>query len=293
VTEGTSAAESGFLINHRLATPGVLDAMGIRILAGRGITPADGPAAPPVAVVSRGMARRLWGDADPLGRRIREFRGTTPTPWLTVVGVASDVRDFGKVKDAWYLPYEQHAGTPASERLNLMVRCTVPPASLSLTVRKAVWRVDPDLSFEDVESMSEGYARSFQQESTGAATVTVCAVVGVVLAAFGLFGLVSYVTNRRRREIGVRLAIGAPRAAVARLVLGNAGRLVLAGLAFGALGALLVSRLLRAIVLALPPLPAPLFAGVALLVGAVSLGASALPALRASRLDPLTALRTE
>ena len=293
VAEGTpDTGESGFLINHRLVTPGLFAAMRIPITAGRGFSAEDTAQSPQVVILSRGLALRLFGAADPIARRVRELRGRVPTPWRTVVGVAADVKDNGRVKDAWYVPYEQEALTRAAETLHLMVRCAAPGATAG-AVQQAVWRVDRDLGLFGVETMAEGYRRSFSRERTGAATVAVGAVLGLILASLGLYGIISYTTGRKRHEIGIRLAIGAPRSSVARDVLTWGARLVLLGLALGAAGALSVSRVLRAIVLDLPPLHPALFGTVALAVASVALLACALPAIRATRVDPVDALRTD
>jgi putative ABC transport system permease protein len=174
-----------------------------------------------------------------------------------------------------------------------MARTSVPPASLAGAVRSALWRVDPDLSFAEVESLEQGWGVSIAPERTGAVTVSVCAALGLALAALGLFATLSYAAARRKREIGVRLAIGAPRAAIARLVVSWAGRLVALGLLFGFAGSLAAARLLRALLAEAPPASPLLLSLAAALVAAVSLAACAAPALAATRVDPMLALKTE
>src|SRR5262249_27177931 len=163
------------------------------------------------------------------------------------------------------------AETDSGVTLHLMARTAAAPASLAGAVRSALWRVDPDLSFAEVESLEEGWGESIAPERTGAVTVSVCASLGLALAALGLFAPLSYAAARRRREIGVRLALGAPRGAIARLVVSWAGRLVALGLVLGIAGSLAAAGLLRVLLAEAPPASPALLSLAAALVAAVSL----------------------
>ena len=182
--EEESAARS---VNHRLITPGLLSAMRIPLLRGREFTDADGPAAEPVVIVSQHLARRLWAGGEALQKQVRLARAGSP--WLTVVGVAGDVRDEGDLRDAWYLPYAQKADSGAAESFWLMVRSPAP--DLELPLRRLVASIDPQLAIDRVAPMDAMRSEALSRPRQGALTVALFSVFGLLLAALGTFGVVA------------------------------------------------------------------------------------------------------
>lgn len=278
-------------VYHRLVTPGLLAAMRIPLTRGRDFTGADGPAAPPVAIVSARLAARLWPDEDPIGKRLRLAR--SGAPWRTVVGVAGDVRERFEVHEAWYLPYAQNASSAAAELLEVMVRSQGDPWQLATPLRSTVAAVDPSLAVADVSTMQEVRAVTLSQERVAAQTVSVFAALGLALAAVGTYGVMAYAVARRTRELAIRFALGAQPRALVQLVLGQGVGLGISGVLAGLLAAvalrgLVASRLTESV--ASDP---RIYAGVALVLLAVAALATWIPARRALRVDPAHALRAE
>jgi predicted permease len=277
--------------------PGYFEAFGIPIVKGRAIEERDRPEGQRVAVVSETFARRHWPGLDPIGRWIKRGRPDDPRPPYLVVGVAQDVKGVvdptdGDVPGLWYLSYAQNAGFLAND-LTFVVHSRVPPFSLERAVRRAMASVDPGIApygFDTVEGLT---GHSYVQDRFAALLVGLFGAVGLVLAALGLYGLLSFLVARRTRELGVRKALGARPADVLRLVLTDGARLVLPGLALGLLGAAAAARLLGSQLHGVGAGdPLSYVAAVAVLCLAAGL-ASWLPARRAARVDPMLALRSE
>jgi predicted permease len=264
-------------------------AMGIPLVRGRVIEARDGAGgAPGAAVVNEEMVRRFWPKGDPIGSRVT-VDGET---WLTVVGIARDTRQEelgGKPYAQLYLPAVL---TPPS-RVFLVVRAAGDPKALVGSVRAAVAAVDPELPVYDVQTMSERLATNVARPRVTAALVAIFGVVALALAAVGIYGVVAYSVTERTREFGVRLALGARSTDVIRLVVGQGVTPVLAGLAIGLTGAWFVSRVLASLLFGIGTNDPLTFAFVAIFLGAVALTAAYLPARRATRVDPLTALRSD
>ena len=297
--EGTTppASRGYFLVNHRMVFPGYFEAFGIPIVKGRGIEERDRPEGQRVAVVSETFARRHWPGLDPIGRWIKRGRPDDPRPPFVVVGVAKDVKGVldptdGDVPGLWYLSYAQNAGFLAND-VTFVVEARVPPASLERAVRQAVASVDPGIAPYDFDTVLGLTGHSYVQDRFAALLVGFFGVVGLVLAALGLYGLLSFLVARRTRELGVRQALGARRADVLRLVLTDGARLVLPGLVLGLLGAAAAARILGSQLHGVGP-GDPLSYVVAVAVLSLAAGlASWLPARRAARVDPMLALRSE
>jgi predicted permease len=291
------ASRGYFLVNHRMVFPGYFEASSIPIVKGRGIEERDRPEGQRVAVVSETFARRHWPGLDPIGRWIKRGRPDDPRPPYLVVGVARDVKGVvdptdGDVPGLWYLSYAQNAGFLAND-LTFVVHARVPPASLEKAVRQAMASVDPGIapySFDTVEGLT---GHSYVQDRFAALLVGLFGAVGLVLAALGLYGLLSFLVARRTRELGVRAALGARPADVLRLVLTDGARLALPGLALGLAGAAAAARLLGSQLHGVGP-GDPLSYVVAVAVLSLAAGlASWFPARRAARVDPMLALRSE
>lgn len=283
--------QSALIVNHRLVTPGWLQATGITLVRGRGIDGTDTATSIPVAVVSRRLADRLWPNTDPIGKRIRQAR--PDAPWMTVVGVAGDVRDTGDWRETWYVPYEQHAGTLAGGTVHLMLRSSVDPASLLPAVRAAVAQIDPLLPVPEPAVMTTLWAEAQSQQRMGTMAAGIFAVSGLLLSALGTYGVLAYFVSTRAREFGIRQALGATPSQVLTLVLRTGGGLVALGLAAGGVISIGAFQALRSTALEAARVPTFLPFVVCGVLAAAGIAASLAPARRATRTSPVDVMRSE
>jgi putative ABC transport system permease protein len=269
--------------------------MGIPLVKGRYFDARDTAEAPGVAIVSEALARKYWPGEDPVGKRItfeRAADGQTPR-WREVVGVVGHVRSEGlegESRGQYYAPYAQRSG---STDLFLVVRTDADPASLAPAVRGAVAGVDRDLPVYRVTTMEKLVAESLAQRRFSMFLFGVFAALALVLAVVGLYGVMSYGVAQRTHEIGLRMALGAQGRDVLRMVVGQGMWLVGAGLVLGLVGAFLLTRLMSSLLFGVSAADPLTYAGIALLLGAVALLASYIPARRATKVDPMEALRYE
>jgi len=286
---------------HRLVSPGYLETLGATLLKGRFLTEQDRMGRAPVAVVSEEFARQAWLGEDPLGKRVRAgLPHETDRPWLTVVGVVRDVieDDFRQKRPAWYLPYfeyGQYGYQPAmmTTRAHLIVKSGGDPASLTTAIRQAIRAVDPDQPVFAVATMKEHLSENLVTERFSAFLMGALATMGLLLAALGLYGVMSYSTAQRTGEIGLRMALGARPRDILKLALAQGLRLSLIGLGLGLAGAMVVTRFLSGVLYQVSPTDPATFAVIVFLLAAVTLVACYLPARRAMQVDPLVALRRE
>jgi predicted permease len=276
---------------HRLQiSPTFFDVMQMPIVLGRALTSRDTETAPKVVLINEAAARQYFPGEHPIGRRFGSSVETSGE--LEIVGVVRDAK-YASVRDAapptMYVPYLQGRSGSAV----MAVRTAGDPASATNAVREAVRQVDPNLPMTDVSTQIEQIERGFQQEKVFARAYTLFGMLALLLAAIGLFGVMSYSVARRTNEIGIRMALGAQRADVLRLVMRESMILVAAGVAIGVTMALGGSRLVAALLFGLAATDAVTIAAAAAVMIAVSALAGFLPARRASRVDPMVALRYE
>jgi putative ABC transport system permease protein len=241
-----------------------------------------------MAIVSEGTARRFWANEDPIGRTIRPTAGTR---LFTLVGIVGDVRSttLNRQSPALYMS----SGRGVWPLMDVAVRTGGDPQAILPSVRQKLRELDPQLPLATVRTMEEWVSNTAAQPRLNAQLLGIFAAVAVLVAAIGIYGVLAYSVNQRTREIGLRMALGAPRSGVLRLVIGEGMRVGLAGIAVGVAAALAVSRLLSTLLFGVRAQDPATFAGVAILLALVALAACVFPAQRASRVDPLVALRDE
>ncbi|HWM89232.1 MAG TPA: ABC transporter permease [Thermoanaerobaculia bacterium] len=293
LVEGQTEKEqiSNPISNHEGVSPGYFATMGIPLLEGRDFTWDDGPAAPPVAIVSRSMAERFWPGESALGRRLR-WLADEKDPWLTVVGVVGDAHylDLSTLRYDIYVPFQQDPHWS----MDLVLRTRADdPMDLEPAVRSALEKMAPGQPLLDVTTLTRSFSESVARPRLRAAVLVAFAGIALLFAAVGLYGLISWSVSQRRHEIGVRLALGADRGHVFRLVLRQGLVLILAGLAAGiaiAVG-VLSTGLLDGLLHGIRPLDVATFTTVPLLLLAAGLAASLSPALHATEVEPRSALQ--
>ncbi len=275
------------LLNAASVSPEYFRTVRIRLLAGRGIEPTDTKSRPLAVVVSESVARRFFGGPSAIGRRMKQ--AGAESPWLTIVGIVSDVRNDGlraASRGTMYLPAEQSDLMSAW----LMVRSGTPLEQLLPLLRRETAAIDRNLPLADVTTLADALGQSVAKERFAMLMLGLFAAVALLLAAIGIYGVIAYNVAQRAQEIGVRIALGARRADVLALVVGQAMRLTLLGIVIGAAAALGAGRVIASLLFEVEPGDPAVLAGAALLVAAVALLAAGLPALRAARTDPRAAL---
>jgi predicted permease len=289
---GTPAWNARYL----MTTPGTFRALSIPLKRGRLLEDRDGPGQPLVAVINETAARLLWSGDDPIGRTIRYYPQET-SPSIQIVGVVGDVRSIGPsmpAPPAVYVPFEQAPRPPYEGRtMSFMVRVTGNPTAIVASARAAVAAVDVGLPLANVRPMTEVVSGTARQPRFTTLVMSVFAGVAFALAALGLFGVLAYTVEQRRREIGVRVALGANKREIFRLIIRNGMLLALAGVAIGAPAAWGVTRLVGGLLSGVSGADPLTYIAVIAMVATSALLASYLPARRATRVDPLVALRTE
>lgn len=276
------------------ATPGFFDAFGMQLRRGRGFTDADDAEAIPVSIVNEAFVRRyIPPGRDAIGRRFTFGDPSNPsTVWLEIVGVVADARRSGLAASARpeaYVPHRQ-SGTNA---LTYVIRFSGSASTIVPQVRAAVREVDPLVPIAGMATIDEILVESLASRRFVMMLLGAFAALGLLLAAVGIYGVVSYLVAQRRREVGIRMALGAMRGDVLRLIVGQSLSHVVPGIVLGGIAAVLVTRLLRSQLFGVAPADPPTFVGVALILLAVGAVASYVPAHRAARTDPQVALREE
>ncbi len=284
----TPRPDENVSIQYSLVGPDYFRTMGIPIVQGRPVESQDGAQAPRVVVVNQTFARRYWPGLDPVGRRIAQGGD-----WMTVVGVAKDGK-YDQLNEApralVYRPFAQHY----RDAFTVHVRAAAgEPGALAPALRRAFAETNAQLPFLDVRTMAEHMQAALFAQAIGAWMLSGFGLMALLLAAVGVYGVMSYAVSQRTREIGVRVALGAGRRSVVRLVVVRAMRLAGVGLALGAVAALGAGQVLKTQLVGVSPRDPATFVGVTILLASVALVASWIPARRAARVDPMVALRYE
>jgi putative ABC transport system permease protein len=274
---------AGFAIS-----PDYFTTMGIPLVRGRAFTARDDADAAPVAIINETMARRFFADEDALGKRLTSYRNVS----REIVGIVSDVKSHDLSEAAGPQLYTPFPQTPWPF-LAVVVRTVAEPAAFAGTLRSAIAAVDPDLAAGDVRTIDDYLSQAVATPRFNATLIAGFAALALFLAGCGLYGVMSYSVAQRRREIGIRMALGAQPANVRGMVVGQALRMGATGLAIGVFGALAVARLLGGLLFNVSPSDPPTFTAVCAMLLAVVLVAAYFPARRATRVDPIAALRAE
>jgi putative ABC transport system permease protein len=289
----TSDAKLPFAL-WRVVSPDYFRAMGIPLRRGRFFDARDSADAQPAVLVNRRLAEQYWPGEDAIGKRLKVGALDSPNAWLTVVGVVGDVRQTGlnEQKLEFYVPYAQERRSFMAPR-DLVVRTKSDPATIAAAVRRAVWSVDKDQPVSNVRTLDQVVAAAISQERFQALMLGLFAALALLLACVGLYGVISYAVVQRTHEIGVRMALGAQPLDVLRLVIRQGMLLTVAGLVVGIIAGTFVTRVLSDLLFGVTPRDPLTFAGVPVLLLVVAFFACYIPARRATRIDPLAALRIE
>ncbi|MFY9610611.1 MAG: ABC transporter permease [Blastocatellia bacterium] len=283
------AAHESIISNVRIVGPEYFHTMGVPLVEGRLFDDRDRKGEQETVIVDEALAQRFWPNETPIGKRMK--RGGSDT-WRTVVGVISDAKEYSSEKEppiAVYYPFEQIA----ARNIYLVVRTTPDPIRMAGAITKEIQTVDPELAVFDVNSMEERLYDSLARRRFSMFLLGAFAVLALILAGIGIYGVMSYSVNERAHEIGIRMALGAQRISILRLVIRQALILVLFGIAIGLTGAFALTRVMSSLLYGVGATDRVTFIAVSVILGSIALVASYLPARRATKVDPMIALRCE
>jgi predicted permease len=302
IREGLETKENQApVIDGSIVSPEYFHLLRITLLRGRLFSDQDLEDTPQVAVINQAAARTWWPNQDPLGKRVRlyskrlatrELLNSAKPTWTTIVGVIADARTESLADAVIPQIYRSVYQRPAKD-LAIFLRGQLDPRAISAQVREQVQSVDPELPVFHAETLDDALAESLSVRRFSMEMVAFFAATALLLAGLGIYGTISYVVNEQRREIAIRLALGAERGNILKMVLRRGLGLAAAGAALGVAGALIVSHLMAGLLYGVSPTDLPTFAGVTVVLTTVAFAASYIPALRAMRLDPITTLHSE
>ncbi|MBK9316613.1 MAG: ABC transporter permease [Acidobacteria bacterium] len=282
-------AQERIITNVRIVSSGYFSAMGIPLVKGRLFDERDTRGEPGTVIIDEAMARRFWPDQDPIGRRMR--RGDDD-PWRTIIGIISDAKQFSPEKEppiAVYYPSEQIN----ARSMFLVIRTDSDPADMTQVVMRAIKSVDPEVPAFDLDSMEQRLHDSFARRRLAMVLLAAFALVAMLLAAIGIYGVISYWVEQRTHEIGIRMAIGARPFSILGLVISQTLILVLFGITIGLICAIAVSKVISSMLFNVSATDLFTFAIASIILGGVALLAGFIPALRAIRVDPMVSLRSQ
>jgi len=278
--------------NHSVILGSYLQAMGIPLIRGRYFTDQDDDKSTPVLIVSESLARHYWPNGDAIGKRLKWGPASSMDHWLTVVGIVGDVKQGPLDVETAAHTYQPFLQNPDSS-VNVVVRAMGDAGSLASAVRMAVWGIDPQLAVAKVRTMDQVISESTSPRRFNLCLLGGFAALALVLSAIGIYGVISYSVAQRSHEIGIRMALGADHQKLMRWVLRQGLVLLAIGVAIGVVGALALTRSLASFLYGVQPTDPITFVGVTLILAAVAVLASYIPARRAARVDPMQSLRSE
>jgi len=284
---------------HRVAGPGYFQTIGATLVRGRDFEAADSREAPRVVIINETLAQRFFPGEDPIGKRIKLGRPDSPDPGRTIVGVVQDVQQWrwAEVNNEVYLPFAQdeqfYTSPSAPFSMTLVARTQAAPAAMSKALQQQVWALDPNIPISNIVTLQQAVSNALWQPRFSMLLFGLFAAVALVLAAVGVYGVMSYAVTQRTSEIGVRVAMGARRSDILALVVRQGALLAVAGIALGVAGAYALSRVMASLLHQVSATDAATFGAASAVLLTVALAACFLPALRASRIDPIVALRYE
>jgi putative ABC transport system permease protein len=269
-----------------------LEVMGIRLIRGRGFTSTDTGISSHVTIVNESLARRIWPGEDPIGKRLKHGFPEDQSPWREVIGVVADVKLRGAERDVFmqaYLPFAEF--TPSS--MYLVMRTTGDPLQAVAAVERTIHTIEKDLPIFSIRSMDQLLGNSLEQRRLMLMLLVGFAVLALLLATIGIYGVISYTVRQHTHELGVRMALGAQTGDVLKLVLAQGLKLVLLGIVIGLPAALALTRLMETLLFGVHPADPVTFVVITLLLMGVALLACYIPARRATKVDPMVALKYE
>ena len=267
--------------------------MGIPIVRGRDFSDQDKADSKDAVVISEKTAQHFWPGQDAIGKRLKPGSSASNSPWREVIGVVKDVRQndlIAPTKMEMYLNYRQLKNIPANA---LVLRTTIDPMSLAGSVRNAIWSVDKDQAVADIDTMDHIVAEAVVRQRFSMVLLGFFAAVALLLASVGIYGVMSYSVAQRTREIGIRMALGARRADVLQMTVKAGLKLVCAGMLLGVAAAFILTRVMATLLYGISATDPITFAGISIVLLAVAIFASYVPALRATKVDPIVALRAQ
>jgi predicted permease len=286
-----AAGQSSIQADQRVASDGYFETMKIPLVKGRFFDEHDTKDSQKVIVIDENMARTYWPDADPIGKRLKPGGPSSTQPWFTIVGVVGNVKQYALDTDSRVALYVPQAQEPESNMY--LVARTSDPAGTAAAVTKEVHALDPNVPVYEVKTMEQLLSDSLARRRFAVVALGLFALVAMILAAVGIYGVISYSVTQRTREIGIRMALGAERGDVLRLIVRQGMLLAVVGVGLGLAGALGVTRLMESLLFGVGATDPLTFTGIAVLLGIVALIACYIPARRATKVDPMVALRYE
>ena len=284
--------ESELQVDQRLATPDYFSALGVPLKEGRFFNASDVPDGMPVAIIDEKMARRFWPNETAVGKRVKPGGADSKSAWRTIVGVIGSVKQYGLEVDGRMVVYYSVTQRPLSGMF-VVARTEGDPAMVSSSVTRAIRSMDPSLVVYNVATMEERVSRSLARQRFATIMLTVFAVFALVLACVGIYSVMSYLVSQGTRDIGIRMALGAERSAILKMIFGHGFVLTAGGVIAGLIGAFALTRVMMSLLFEVSPSDPTTFAAVPIVLGTVALAASYIPARRATRIEPLVALRDE
>jgi predicted permease len=287
------AGEKFINADIRIVGGDYFQSMQIPLVAGRFFNELDTPASPRVTIIDEHMARQLWADGDAVGKRIKRDATNNPeAPWITVIGVVGRVKQYTLDTDSRMALYQPHAQA-STRAMNVVLRSASDPVALTAAVRKEIRSMDPDLPIYGARSMTARVDESLATRRFSMLLLTLFAALALGIASIGIYGVMAYLVNQGTRELGIRLALGATPGLILRMVVSQGMTVALIGVALGIIGAFALTRVMQSLLFGVNAFDPLTFTAIPILLAAIALVASWLPARRAARIDPTISLRSE